>query len=218
MSVFKADCPHCGTRSVGFTITSEHRAHMTSSDLWDTLAFCHQCSRGILATFKTPAHVKPKSLVGSKAGISPLNISPSPPSTGAPQHVPDNVAEYYRQGMDNLQGNWTAAGMMFRKTLDIGLKVKFPDISGSLKARIDAAAERGGLTADLAEWAHQIRLDGNVAAHEEEPSEEEDAQRLCAFTRLVLLYLFSLPGMLEKARSDAEEEAGEHSEPSCGLP
>ena len=120
--------------------------------------------------------------------------------------------------MDNLQRNWTAAGMMFRKTLDTGLKAKFPDIKGTLEKRIDKAAELRGLTPDLAEWAHRIRLDGNDAAHEEEPSEEEDASRLCAFTKMVLLYLFTLPGMLKKARGEAEEETGADPEPSSGQP
>ncbi len=208
MSVFQANCPHCGTRSVSFTIAHQQRAHMKSPDLWDTLAWCAQCSRSILATFRMPRGVEPKSLVASNDRETPRQIFPSPPTTSAPEHTPDSVAEYYRQGMDNLQGNWTAAGMMFRKTLDVGLKVKFPDITGTLKVRIDRAAEQGGLTADLAEWAHQIRLDGNEAAHEEEPSEEEDARRLCAFTNLVLLYLFTLPGMLDAARGEANEETG----------
>ena len=109
--------------------------------------------------------------------------------------------------MENLQGNWTAAGMMFRKTLEIGLKEKFPDIEGTLARRINIAAERGGLTPDLAAWAHQIRLDGNDAVHEAEPSEEEETRRLQDFTNLVLLYLFTLPGMLQEARGDTEEES-----------
>lgn len=45
---------------------------------------------------------------------------------------------------------------------------------------------------DLADWAHQIRLDGRNAVHEEE--------RLSTFTNLILLYLFSLPGMIEQAQ------------------
>ena len=94
---------------------------------------------------------------------------------------------------------------MFRKALDTGLKSKFPEIKGKLSARINKAAAQQKLTPELAEWAHQIRLDGNDAAHEEEPFEEEDAKKLCNFTRLVFLYLFKLPGMLEESQNKTGE-------------
>ena len=193
---------------------------MKSSDLWDTLAFCAQCSRGILATFMTSRGRKPTDLVATIAGISPLTISPSRPSTGAPEHTPENVAEYYRQAMESMPGARDAAGSMFRKVLDTGLKAKFPEIKGNLQHRIQKAAEQHQLTPELAEWAHKIRLDGNDAAHEEEPFSEEDARTLQTFTELVLTYLFTLPGMLKDARGDTEEETGADPEPSsdAGIP
>ena len=105
--------------------------------------------------------------------------------------------------MENLPKNWDAAGAMFRKALDVGLKVKFPeDSKGSLYERISRAAERHDLTPGLAEWAHKIRLDGNDAAHGEDPFSEEDAQRLQVFTELVFRYLFTLPGMMQEARQN----------------
>ena len=102
--------------------------------------------------------------------------------------------------MENLSGNYDAAGSMFRKALDTGLKSKFPAIQGNLKVRINEAAKGGGLTPELAEWAHQIRLGGNDAAHEEEPFSKHDAKDLGTFTYLVFQYLFMLPGMLKEAR------------------
>ena len=131
-----------------------------------------------------------------------LDIFPSPLDTGAPTHTPDNVARFYEQGMDNLARNWDAAGTMFRKTLESGLKARFPDLNGSLSLsrRIREAADRHELTPDLADWAHQIRLDGNNAVHEEQPFSRKEAERLKTFTELVLQYLFTLPGMLQEAR------------------
>ena len=102
--------------------------------------------------------------------------------------------------MENLPGNWDAAGLMFRRALEAGLKIKFPDIKGTLYERIEKAAEQQKLTPDLAAWSHEVRLGGNDAAHDEEPFDKEDAERLSTFTRLVLLYLFTLPGMLDEAR------------------
>ena len=108
--------------------------------------------------------------------------------------------------MNNLSKNWDAAGSMFRKALEAGLKSKFPDMEGSLYDRIKEAKKKQGLTPELAKWAHEIRLGGNDAAHEELFSEKE-AKDLALFTQLVFQYLFMLPGMLEEARSDPDEAA-----------
>ena len=112
--------------------------------------------------------------------------------------------------MENLAKNWDAAGAMFRKALDVGLKVKFPeDSKGSLYERIGRAAQRHDLTPELAEWAHKIRLDGNEAAHDEVPFMDEDAKRLQVFTELVFRYLFTLPGMMQEARGAESSEDGQ---------
>ena len=55
----------------------------------------------------------------------------------------------------------------------------------------------------MAEWADQIRLDGNNATHEG-PYSEEEARSMQASTKLLLMYLFILPGMLQKARGDSK--------------
>ena len=70
-----------------------------------------------------------------------------------------------------------------------------------LNARIQQAAAQHGLTPDLADWANRIRLDGNAAVHDDEFS-KEDAESLHAFTELVFMYLFTLPGMLEEAQEE----------------
>ncbi len=229
MRVFKADCPYCKTRSVAFTIKKEecwrapidpqrfletriawtnfehtqHQMWLNSRVFrWDTFAICGQCNRGIVATFS----VKDKNDNPATASPSLLShdcIAPSAPDTGAPDHTPENVARFFKQGKENLCGNWDAAGSMFRKALEAALKNKFPDIDGNLYERIKKVNEKGGLTPDMAKWAHQIRRLGNDAAHEEEPFSERDALDLHAFTDLFLRYLFTLPGMLEEARKVA---------------
>ena len=203
MSVFPADCPHCGTKKVAFTLIHQHHAGKEEDNIWDTLSICGQCSRCVLVAFLMPRNTNPKGFLGSTRynETHVLGMYPSLPDATAPAYTSDNVAQFYRQGMDNLPGNWDAAGTMFRKALDTCLKSKFPRITGTLKQRIDKAAEAYELTPALAEWAHQIRLDGNDAAHEEKPFSKEDAERLQTFTELVLRYLFTLPGMLQQAQN-----------------
>ena len=207
MNVFQADCPYCGTKKVMFTILSETgwgkpNFRRPDEKHYDTFAICGYCHRGIVATFITPDGQPPSKTPHSRLL---LKIAPPPPDTGAPSHTPQNVARFFEQAMDNLPKNWDAAGSMFRKALDTGLKSKFPEMKGDLKARIKKAEEKQMLTPELAEWAHQIRDLGNEAAHEEEPFSKKDAKELAAFTHLVFQYLFTLPGMLRKARGDPDE-------------
>ena len=202
MRIFSEDCPYCGTKSVAFTISAEKKVGKPST--WDTFAHCGYCERGIVATFRVfggedypPSETYQRKL---------LDIAPEKRSSAAPKHTPENVARFFEQAMDNLPKNWDAAGSMFRKALDTGLKSKFPEINGNLSARIKEAAEQKKLTPELAEWAHQIRLDGNEATHEEKPFEKEDAKKLSDFTHLVFLYLFTLPGMLEESKNKTRKD------------
>ena len=203
MSIFGADCPHCGIRGVAFTIASEQLVRTDPALLFDTFAICGRCGRGILASFEPIGGESPTRLLQAGRGhqLGSPTISPAAPSTGAPDRTPERAADYYRQGMENLPGNLDAASSMFRSALEAGLREKFPDIEGTLNQRIERAADQGGLTPDLAKWAHQIRLSGNEAVHGGEQFSKEEAERLHAFTELVFLYLFKLPAMLEDARA-----------------
>ena len=201
MPTFKADCPRCGTRSVMFVLELREGGREISFEpgKYDIFARCNRCDRGVIATyFGDPRTPFPVLIMRD-----PDEITPSVP-TDAPPDTPTRAAEYYRQGMDNLTGNPDAAGAMFRKTLETALKKKFPDRGAkSLKTRITAAAKAGDLVPALADWAHQIRIDGNDAAHDEITVGQ--ARDMQIFTELVLRYLFELPGMLKKAQQRPEE-------------
>lgn len=192
--IYTWDCPYCYTRSVAFTISTVVQSRQYPGVYDDNVAVCGKCGRAVVATFVNGRLFK---------------ITPAPPEP--PKYLPDNVQNYFRQGVDNLSGNYDAAGSMFRKALDIGLKERFPDNEKktftTLKARIKEAANSGDLTADLAAWANEIRVGGNEAVHDQEPFSKEDAQELHDFTELVLLYLFTLPGMLERAQERRESDA-----------
>ena len=203
MISFKENCPFCGTTSVAFQIDHQRRIQAEDGFQWETLAVCGQCDRGVIARFNTPdRHPPDKCLRDSQYSrlLKGPVIIPSLPKSVAPNFTPDNVARFYMQGLDNMPRNWDAAGAMFRKTLDTGLKHKFPDFRGTLAQRIEKARESGELTASLADWANKIRLDGNQAAHDETPFTRKDAETLQVFTNLVLQYLFTLPGMLNEAK------------------
>jgi hypothetical protein len=121
--------------------------------------------------------------------------------TSDPSHLPDNVGSYFRQGTDNLRRrNWDAAGTMFRKAVDIGLRHLHAGSTGNLFDRINNLPQETGVTPAMKDWAHQIRRLGNDAAHEDEPFTEDDAKDLRSFTELFLTYAFSLPAMIEERK------------------
>lgn len=139
--------------------------------------------------------------------LEEIAFYPPPTTPEAPDHLPDNVQAFFLEAVDNVQTGPNAAGAMFRKSVDVALKHVAPELKGNLVKRIDKAAELRRLTPELAEWAHHVRLEGNDAAHDEDPFTVEEAKALYQFTELVLMYLFTLPGMLRERRGEPPEES-----------
>ncbi|MCG8507349.1 MAG: DUF4145 domain-containing protein [Sphingomonadales bacterium] len=130
------------------------------------------------------------------------NYYPQTIERTAPKHTPENVAEFFRQGSVALQSrSWDAAGMTFRKALDVSTKELRSDLAKErLVDRIDQMAKDGTVTPELGKWAHEIRISGNDAAHEDQPFSEEEANTLMGFVDLFLTYTFTLPGRLAERR------------------
>ena len=79
------------------------------------------------------------------------------------------------------------------------------------KERIDSLAGRQLITHPMQEWSHQIRLDGNEAAHEEdEDFTKEQATQMKEFAELLLIYAFTLPERMRQAQ--AREKSKKQSE------
>jgi hypothetical protein len=105
-------------------------------------------------------------------------------------------------------GSFDAAGMMFRKALESATKILDPDSANArLVRRIDLLAEAQKITPDLAQWAHEIRLGGNDAAHEEEPFTQEEAEELRNFIENFLRYAFTLPSAVRRRATPLEPSA-----------
>ena len=209
MDMIIHDCPHCETKGAGLMRQHPgvHYGERDHRQFFEVLATCMLCGRSVVATLSIGSgRGSPKD--ASLENIRIKAVAPKPPSTAAPAFTPENVARFFEQGMENLPRNWDAAGTMFRKALEAGLKNKWPEIEGrDLYARIEKVAAQGGLTDDMKDWAHQIRDDGNDAAHEDQPMEVSRARALADFTRLFLLYTFSLPGMLREAKEKDATDA-----------
>ena len=199
----KADCYWCQTLSVAFSLRDavpRNEFLPTREKIWDTFGVCGRCGRGAIIVIKSGNQNPTKQ--NSPTGRF-IEIIPALSVSQVPDHTPDDAANFFRQAQNNLLNkNWDAAGAMFRKVLENSLKERFPDIKGSLSQIIQKAGDSNKLTPEMVQWANRIRLDGNKAIHEE-PFSPVDAHALSEFTFLMLLYLFTLPGMLRKAQDNS---------------
>ena len=214
MPSFPHNCPHCGTKQASFQILDEFHSPVWKGRIY-AFVICGigTCQQGATAVFqadkidysRSPSSFKlMNSFSAYPERFSLVDFYPKLETPEIPEHLPENVNTYYLEAVNNVKSSPNAAGMMFRKTLDTGLKKIDPSAKGNLLDRIKSAAETGKITQDMADWADRIRLDGNDAAHEEDPFTPQQAEELHLFTRLVMMYLFSLPGMLEEWKTKIE--------------
>ena len=75
---------------------------------------------------------------------------------------------------------------------------------GSLKSRIDAASAAHLITAEMAAWGHEIRLDANDQRHADETAElpgAADAAKAIEFAKALAQFLYVLPARVQRGRS-----------------
>lgn len=210
MSLFKHQCPHCNTNDVLFQSVADV---VVRERLYTLFMVCNHCSYGITVLVKVELmsvsrlNIEPASphkyeqSIGGNTLYKVLKIFPEGLKLSAPAFVPTNIASYYIQALDNLhRGHYDASGMMFRKVLDVSTK-ELGSTKDKLWKRIDELAEKHDITPAMREWAHAIRLDGNDAAHEDEPFDKETCEDLKSFTELFLMYAFTLTAMLKERRA-----------------
>ena len=204
-AVSRRNCPYCYTQSVAFTAKVEWQAIGGQKR---ALFICGSCAEGIILEYmgNSPIQVNGDT---SKTGIDLLRQWPEQPSGSAPNDTPSTVASYFEQGTSALSaGSYDAAGMMFRKTLESATKIIDSSLAQKpLVSRIDNLVLAGQLTSDMGVWAHDVRLGGNEAAHEDEPFTSSDAEDLRNFIENFLRYAFTLPSAVKRrALSDITDE------------
>ncbi len=90
---------------------------------------------------------------------------------------------------------------MCRKCLEAVCK-SFNAQGRDLSKRLIKLSEDGHIDSRLLNWAHEIRLVGNEAAHDiEAPVTKEDARDILDFTEAILIYLFSLTKRFDSLRA-----------------
>ena len=132
---------------------------------------------------------------------------PTPGWSDLDSDIPTNVATAYSEGMRALSVNAArAAAVMFR-----GMLAQVVADKGSAAARakhtlydkLDQMSRDGSLHPSLVEWAREIRLIGNAAAHPDalDPVSDDEAADLSRLCRELLNVIYQVPARLARSRA-----------------
>ena len=198
MALVVVDCPHCPANHVTLTCSSFVRFH--SEYIAISSSNCPVCLKPIGLKIKSYGSSHSFVHLATNGGsLASLNwqveeIWPKPEQTIAPSATPDAISRNFIQAENAAKsGYYDAAGMTYRRVLELTIKEKYPSGSGTLAKRIRDYAESGGLTASMREWADTVRVIGNESAHDEAEPGKEDIDDLAAFSRVMLEYLYTMP-------------------------
>jgi len=205
MAVFVHTCPHCGAEKAAFRYLYEtfSAKNPKTAQGWFS---CPSCTLTVTVLIERPNSTPIKNYfedIGAAQELRVVKVYPGAGAAKAPAYVPERVGELYLEALDSLKRQkWTSAASMFRKTLEVALKVLDPTVDAwKLEKRIDQLAKDGAITPAIRDWAHELRLDGNEALHGDAAADEQTATAMHALTQHTLTYLFTLPRTVELARA-----------------
>jgi hypothetical protein len=130
--------------------------------------------------------------------ITVLRHSPEP-STKLSDDIPSELREVFRELDEDLKRRRNAGRILAgcRSLLDVALR-RLNQTSGSRADRIRALHKAGMLTADIAEWANRLWVDGNDGIHELDAKAHPVAEHV-AFLRLFFEVCFVMPAKVKRA-------------------
>ncbi len=106
-------------------------------------------------------------------------------------------------------GCFRAAASMCRRALQSSCVEKGAK-DGKLTDQIIDLHERGFITTNLKDWAHEIRITGNVGAHPDNDGlkdvDRKEAEEIINFMEEYLKYLYVMPSKVEEKRAKRNEK------------
>ena len=122
-----------------------------------------------------------------------------PKSSEVDKSVPLKAQSYLTQAI-NSKSAPAGAVMLTVSAVDAMLKAK-NYAEGSLYNRIEAAANNHLITPEMAQWAHEVRLDANDQEHTDEEAtlpNSDDAEKVIDFALVLAEFLFVLTETLQR--------------------
>lgn len=196
-------CPYCGTAHPympGVTgIHATSHIFQTSDHQDDNPRFwgcyaCSTCGGVVLAEANEESD-------GRYYYNTIVNVLPPP--RVVPKEIPELPSHYLQEAINSMSAP-TASLVVCASAVDAMLKEKGYS-SGSLFSRIDKAATDHVITADMAKWAHHVRLEANDQRHADRGAvrpTREDAERCLEFALALADFLFVLPARVTRGLND----------------
>jgi Domain of unknown function (DUF4145) len=194
-------CPHCRIANPNLPILEQAVTNNSRSQNHREWGFyaCQTC--GGVVTAWAPASAYPNNEPASHfPGDKELDLS-----------IPERARNFLDQAISSVNAP-AGAVMLAASSVDAMLKAK-NYTTGSLYSRIEKAAEDHLITTEMAEWAHEVRLDANDQRHADEEAqlpETTDAERVIAFATALAEFLFVLPARVQRGRARSQT-TGENS-------
>ena len=159
-----------------------------------TFAACNRCETPILTRqvfYEVPGEF-------SAPQTDVLVVYPQEDSI-ALESVPKMVARPYLDACRSYQVKlYDPCVIMCRKCVEAVCR-EYGESKGSLSQRLERLRKSGVIDNAILDWANELRLAGNVAAHLDSKSQisEQDAKDVLEFARVLLLYVFELQNRLQ---------------------
>ena len=193
-----ADCHQCGSKGAAAPVPGIRRWQSFGGGAGYTFGICGECGElcglevmlmSLDGDVSTRAYGFPRPVM---SGVFPKQEPTlSADDIVVTPHLPEPVDALFRQARHNLVlRNWDAAGMTYRKTLEVALRTQFSFRGGTLASTIEHASSLQPSVFKLFAWL--TRVAGNEAAHETQFSEGL-AVHLDSLVDQLTVYLFTVP-------------------------
>jgi len=141
-------------------------------------------------------------------GLSIALVQPPSHREAVPPHLSEAVAKAFKSAERNFstEDGEDAAAMLYRRSIDVAIREKHPEIKGNLAPRIEKLVTLGLLPPSMKDWSDQIRLIGNDGAHEPEGVTREELVPMRGFTEAFLRYFISIPFEVALRRGEIDEQ------------
>lgn len=186
-------CPHCNVAKPNLAAIhaiDSYNDRNQNPRAWRTYQ-CKTCGGVVLAVAPSPRGAVQQEIA---------QVWPAPQQVN--EAVPARARAFLEQAIASVHAP-AGAVMLTASAVDAMLKEKGLK-DGTLYKRIDAASAQHLITAEMAAWAHEVRLEANDQRHADEEADlpgEADAVKAIEFATALAQFLFVLPARVARGRA-----------------
>lgn len=202
--VASLDCPHCKTTKAGM----RSEVTISTGGAYRVPLICPHCHEIVIVGGQSTTQYEKTNFIDSVVFNLDNENSyfrrtwlqyPKAMKREVPDDVPEKIGNTYEEALDNLhRQKFETAVLLCGKALDLATKDMDP--AWKLDKRLKKLATEGKITAAMADWAEEIRIDRNTAIHDDEEFTAKDAEDIVTFTEAFLTYIFTLPALIASRR------------------